>query len=135
MNCHLISVKEIIITRIINVNNRVACNITKNKFFYKLKIKLKHHESSKHLKIILNYRFSQYFNNIKFQEILFRKIEVKNKVEVETTVNKEEKKKNITKKNIKINQLIREIEIRDVTRNNFIICKNVLIKAHKCYFL
>ena len=101
LSYHLINVKKIMTTRTINVDNRVVCNITENKFFYKLKIKLKHYEFSKHLRIILNYRFSQYSNNIKSQEVLLREIEVKNKVEAEAVVNKEKKKKNITKRNIK----------------------------------
>ena len=134
LNCHLISIKETLTSRNINVDDRIACNLTNERFFYKLKINLKHHENTKILRIILKYRFFQYVDDIKFQKVVVREIEIKIKIDVEIVINKRKKKKNITK-DTTINQLIRDVEARNVIRDAFTIRKNVLMKRYECRFL
>ena len=81
------------ISRNINVRDRVFCNLIEKRFFFKLKFNIKHHEFSKILKIILKYKFFQYVNDIKFHKIVIREIEIKIKVDVETAINKKKIRK------------------------------------------
>ena len=125
-SCYLLNVQTTVVSTKILIKNKKFSNMKNEATLMKLKKRFFSRKNNKDLKVIFEYSYSSYVN-----EVVSTAIQIAQQViAVTETFNSKSKKKNNESTKIIIAQLNREVNVRKSIRNNFDQRLNSLIKLY-----